>query len=633
MTSAGPGHPDGASRIEQYALIGDTQTAALVADNGSIDWLCVPRFDSGACFAALLGDRGNGHWSIAPVAGSRAARRRYVDGTLVLETEFDTAEGSVRITDCMPVRDRSIDIVRIVEGLSGRVPMDVSLVVRFDYGSVVPWVRNVDGSIRMIAGPHALRLISDVPVEGADMRHHADFTVSAGQKVQFTLTAFPSFEDAPKPIDPRRSVASTTRWWKKWSAGGTYVGEWHDAVQRSAITLKALTYAPSGGIVAAPTTSLPEWPGGVRNWDYRYCWLRDATFTLFALMSAGFLDEAVAWREWLLRTVAGDPAGLQIMYGALGERRLTEYELPWLAGYEDSAPVRVGNAAHEQYQLDVYGEVLDALHQTRRCGIEEEPEAWAVQRAVLDFLEGGWREPDEGIWEVRGPRRDFTHSKVMAWVAFDRAVKAIEEYGLEGPVERWRACRDEVHEEVCEKGFDADRNTFTQYYGSQSLDASTLMIPLVGFLPGTDPRVAGTVDAIQRELLHDGFVARYASEDGIDGLPPGEGVFLPCSFWLADNLCMLGRLDEARELFERLLGLANDVGLLAEEYEPESKRLVGNFPQAFTHVSLLNTACNLSQTTGPARHRTNGAAALRKLPPRPRRASKPKPTGRRRRFR
>jgi GH15 family glucan-1,4-alpha-glucosidase len=634
MTSAGPVRPDGASRVEQYALIGDTQTAALVADNGSIDWLCVPRFDSGACFAALVGDRGNGHWSIAPVAGSRAARRRYVDGTLVLETEFDTAEGSVRITDCMPVRDRSIDIVRIVEGLSGRVPMDLSLVVRFDYGSIVPWVRNLDGSVRMIAGPHALRLVSDVPVEGADMRHRADFVVSAGQKVHFTLTAFPSFQDPPKPIDPRRSVASTARWWKKWSAGGTYVGEWKDAVQRSAITLKALTYAPSGGIVAAPTTSLPEWPGGVRNWDYRYCWLRDATFTLFALMSAGFLDEAVAWREWLLRTVAGDPAGLQIMYGALGERRLTEYELPWLPGYEASAPVRVGNAAHEQYQLDVYGEVLDALHQTRRCGIEEEPEAWAVQRAVLDFLEGGWREPDEGIWEVRGPRRDFTHSKVMAWVAFDRAVKAVEEYGLDGPADRWRACRDEVHKEVCEKGFDADRNTFTQYYGSQSLDASTLMIPLVGFLPGHDPRVAGTVDAIQRELLHDGFVARYPSEDGVDGLPPGEGVFLACSFWLADNLCMLGRGDEARELFERLLGLANDVGLLAEEYEPQSKRLVGNFPQAFTHVSLLNTACNLSQTAGPARHRNErGAPTFPKMPKRPRRASKPRPTGRRRRFR
>ena len=622
-----------ASRIEQYAMIGDTQTAALVADNGSIDWLCAPRFDSAACFAALLGDHRNGYWSITPAAGGRAARRRYIDGTLVLETEFDTAEGSVRITDCMPVRDRTVDIVRVVEGLSGRVPMEVSLVVRFDYGSVVPWVRNVDGAVRMIAGPHGLRLISDIPLQGADMRHKADFVVSAGEKVQFTLSGFPSYEAPPKVLDPHRSVASTVRWWQKWSKRSTYDGEWADQVLRSAITLKGLTYAPSGGIVAAPTTSLPEWPGGVRNWDYRYCWLRDATFTLFALMSAGFLDEAVAWREWLLRTVAGDPAGLQIMYGALGERRLSEYELPWLPGYEGSSPVRVGNAAHEQYQLDVYGEVLDALHQTRRTGIAEDPDAWAVQTAILDFLEGGWRDPDEGIWEVRGPRRDFTHSKVMAWVAFDRAVKAVEEFGFEGPVDRWRACRDEVHKEVCEKGFDADRNTFTQYYGSTSLDASTLMIPLVGFLPGDDPRVAGTVDAIQSELVHDGFVARYPSEDGVDGLPPGEGVFLACSFWLADNLCLLGRREEGRELFERLLGLANDVGLLAEEYDIARKRLVGNFPQAFTHVSLVNTACNLSMTASPARHRYElPTSPLKRLPKSSRRVRRPKPTGRAKRW-
>jgi GH15 family glucan-1,4-alpha-glucosidase len=505
--------------------------------------------------------------------------------------------------------------------------------VRFDYGSVVPWVRNVDGALRMIAGPHALRLVSDVPLQGADMRHRGDFVVSAGEKVNFTLCGFPSHTDPPKVIDPHRSVQRTIRWWQDWSKAQTYEGDWSESVLRSAITLKGLTYAPSGGIVAAPTTSLPEWPGGVRNWDYRYCWLRDATFTLFALMSAGFLEEAVAWREWLLRTVAGDPAGLQIMYGPLGERRLTEYELPWLAGYEASAPVRVGNAAHEQYQLDVYGEVLDALHQTRCTGIPEDPDAWAVQREILDFLEGGWRDPDEGIWEVRGPRRDFTHSKVMAWVAFDRAVKAVERFGLDGPVDRWRACRDEVHKEVCEQGFDAERNTFTQYYGSPSLDASTLMIPLVGFLPGDDPRVAGTVDAIQRELLHDGFVARYPSEEGVDGLPPGEGVFLACSFWLADNLCMLGRLDEARALFERLLGLANDVGLLAEEYDPHEKRLLGNFPQAFTHVSLVNTACNLSMTTGPARHRysANGTVALPSMPKSAGRARTPTPTGRRRR--
>jgi GH15 family glucan-1,4-alpha-glucosidase len=591
------------SRIEQYALIGDTHTAALVADDGSIDWLCVPRFDSGACFAALLGDKRNGHWTIAPSAGGRAARRRYRDGTLVLETEFDTADGTVRIVDCMPIRDRSVDVVRIVEGVSGAVPMTVSLVVRFDYGYVVPWVRKVDGSVRMIAGPDALRLNTTIPLEGAEMRHRAEFTVRAGQKVPFTLTSYPSFEPPPKVIDPERAVRRTTKWWEHWSRSSDYKTEWHEEVLRSAITLKALTYAPTGGIVAAPTTSLPEWPGGVRNWDYRYCWLRDATFTLYALMNAGFVQEAAAWRDWLVRTVAGDPAHLQIMYGARGERRLTEYELDWLAGYESSVPVRIGNAAHQQYQLDVYGEVLDAMHQTRRAGIRENHDTWAVQRAILDFLESGWRDPDEGIWEVRGPRRDFTHSKVMAWVAFDRAVKGIEQFGLDGPVERWKQCRDDVHREVCAKGYDADRNTFTQYYGSKSLDASTLMIPLVGFLPASDPRVGGTVDAIQRELLSDGFVMRYPSEDGVDGLPAGEGVFLPCSFWLADNLTLLGRTAEARELFERLLGVANDVGLLAEEYDPTSKRLLGNFPQAFTHVSLVNTACNLRTATSPARHR------------------------------
>ena len=597
------------SRIEQYALIGDTQTAALVADDGSIDWLCVPRFDSGACFAALLGDNRNGHWTIAPAAGGRATRRRYRADTLVLETEWDTPEGTVRVIDCMPIRDHCVDVVRIVEGVSGAVPMTVSLVVRFDYGSVVPWVRNIDGTVRMVAGPNALCLSSTIELEGADLRHQADFTVRAGDKVPFTLTWFPSYERQPKLRDPHRAIERTTRWWQHWAGQSTYRAEWRDEVLRSAITLKALTFAPSGGIVAAPTTSLPEWPGGVRNWDYRFCWLRDATFTLYSLMSAGFVQEATDWREWLLRTVAGDPAHLQIMYGARGERRLMEYELPWLDGYEGSKPVRVGNAAHQQYQLDVYGEVLDALHQTRRAGVEEDPDAWSVQRAILDFLESGWRDPDEGIWEVRGPRRDFTHSKVMAWVAFDRAVKGVEEFGLEGPVDRWKACRDEVHREVCAKGYDADRNTFTQYYGSKALDASALMMPLVGFLAPTDPRIAGTVDAIQRELLSDGFVMRYQSEDSVDGLPPGEGVFLACSFWLADNLSVLGRTDEARTLFERLLGLANDVGLLAEEYDPAAKRMVGNFPQAFTHVSLVNTACNIALAESPARHRGESSSA------------------------
>jgi GH15 family glucan-1,4-alpha-glucosidase len=412
-------------------------------------------------------------------------------------------------------------------------------------------------------------------------------------------------------IDAASAVARTTAWWQQWSARSTYKGEWSDLVQRSLVTLKALTYAPTGGIVAAPTTSLPEWPGSVRNWDYRFCWLRDATFTLYSLMTAGYVKEAVDWRDWLLRAVAGDPSQLQIMYGAAGERRLAEYEVDWLAGYEKSTPVRVGNAASTQFQLDVYGEVFDALHQTREMEVQEDENAWSLQRAILEFLERAWKDPDEGIWEVRGGRRDFTHSKVMAWVAFDRAVKAVEQFGLEGDVEKWRACRDEVHREVCERGFDADRNTFTQSYGSSALDASTLMVPLVGFLPPDDPRVVGTVTAIQRELIVDGFVVRYATEGGVDGLPPGEGAFLPCSFWLADNLSMIGRAEDGRALFERLVALGNDVGLFAEEYDPTSKRMLGNFPQAFTHVSLVNTACNVAQVASPARHRSTGEQARR----------------------
>jgi GH15 family glucan-1,4-alpha-glucosidase len=595
------------SRIEQYALIGDTQTAALVADDGSIDWLCVPRFDSDACFAALLGNERHGRWLIGPAAGGRAARRRYRDGTLVLETEFDTPEGTVRVTDCMPIRDRSIDVVRVVEGVSGAVPMKLELWVRFDYGAVVPWVRSLDHGVFMIAGPNALRLTSPLKVEGRDMRHEADFVVRAGDKVPFVLTWFPSYHKEPPPaVDPLRSLGRTTAWWQDWSGRSTYDGDWSDRVQRSVITLKALTYAPTGGIVAAPTTSLPEWPGSVRNWDYRFCWLRDATFTLYSLMMAGYVKEAVEWRDWLLRAVAGDPSHLQIMYGPAGERRLTEYEVDWLPGYEGSAPVRVGNAASEQFQLDVYGEVFDSLHQTRHMQMAEDPNAWALQQAILEFLESAWRDPDEGIWEVRGGRRDFTHSKVMAWVAFDRAVRAVEQFGLDGPVDRWRAAAADVHREVCEQGYDADRNTFTQYYGSQELDASTLMIPLVGFLSPGDPRVAGTVAAVERDLVVDGFVLRYDSQEGVDGLPPGEGVFLPCSFWLADNLCLGGRHADGVALFEKLVGLANDVGLLSEEYDPQSKRLLGNFPQAFTHVSLVNTASNLSRAMQPAMHRSAG---------------------------
>ena len=508
-------------RIEQYALVGDTETAALVADDGSIDWLCVPRFDSGACFAALLGDDTHGHWHLGPAAGGRCTRRAYRDGTLVLETEWDTPEGTVRIVDCMPVRDQTVDLVRVVEGVRGRVPMTMELIVRFDYGGVLPWVRAVDGSIRIVAGPDALRLATPVHVEGRDFRHVAGFTVSEGEQIPFVLTGFPSYQDPPRLVDAIAAVERTTAFWHEWSAKSTYDGDRADLVQRSLITLKALTYAPTGGIVAAPTTSLPERIGGVRNWDYRYCWLRDATFTIYSLMSAGYTEEACSFRDWLLRAVAGDPAHLQIMYGPAGERRLGEYELDWLPGYAGSVPVRVGNAAHQQYQLDVYGEVVDSLHQSRQMGIEADPNAWAVQLAILDFLESGWQDTDEGIWEVRGGRRDFVHSKVMAWVAFDRAVKTVEEFGLDGPLDRWRACRDDIHGEVCTRGFDPERNSFTQYYGSPGLDASTLMIPLVGFLPTSDPRVAGTVDAVQRELMTDGFVLRYQSNDERRRAPRG----------------------------------------------------------------------------------------------------------------
>jgi GH15 family glucan-1,4-alpha-glucosidase len=601
------------SRIEQYAMIGDTQTAALIGDDGSVDWMCAPRFDSGACFAALLGDENHGRWLIAPAAGGGAARRRYRDGTLVLETEFDTPEGSVRITDFMPIRDKTVDIVRIVEGLHGHVPMQMHMTIRFDYGSIIPWVRNIRGALVAIAGPDALVLRTPIETKGVGHSTVAEFTIRRGQRVPFTLAWYPSNEDVPRQINATWALTRTTSWWHEWSKKWTYDGDWPEAVQRSVITLKALTYAPTGGIVAAPTTSLPEWIGSVRNWDYRYCWLRDATFTLLALIHAGYEEEAKAWRGWLLRAVAGEPSDLQIMYGAAGERRLTEWEIPWLPGYEGSSPVRIGNAASEQYQLDVYGEIADALYQSRRSAVAEREEpAWDLSVALLDFLEGGWRQPDDGIWEVRGPRQHFTHSKVMAWVAFDRAVRAIQEYG--GPDEqseaaKWSAIRDEIHAEVCAKAYDADRNTFVQSYGSSSLDAALLLMPLVGFLPATDERMQGTVRAIQSNLTTDGFVVRYSTDEKVDGLPPGEGVFLPCTFWLADNLALMGRIDEARALFERLLELANDVGLLSEEYDPVAKRQLGNFPQAFTHVSLVNSACNLSSLgseadkPGPARSR------------------------------
>jgi GH15 family glucan-1,4-alpha-glucosidase len=590
-------------RIEDYGLVGDTHTAALIGRDGSVDWLCFPRFDSAACFAALLGEERHGRWLLAPASGVRRVSRRYRPGTLVLETEFESEDGTVRIVDCMPPRQKHPNLVRVVEGVAGRVPMRMQLVARFEYGSIVPWVTRRGGLLSAIAGPDALTLRSPIETRGEDLTTVAEFAVTAGESVPFVLTWHLSYERAPRAIDPHGALAETDAWWREWSGRCSYEGEWREAVERSLIVLKALTYAPTGGIVAAATTSLPEQLGGVRNWDYRYCWLRDATFALYALMTAGYTAEARSWRDWLVRAVAGDPRQMQIMYGVAGERRLTEFELPWLPGYEASTPVRVGNGAAEQYQLDVYGELMDSLHQARGAGIPANPAAWHVQRVLLDFLESGWREPDDGIWEVRGRRRHFTHSKVMAWVALDRAVKAVERFGLSGPVERWRSLREEIHAEVCREGYDAERKTFTQYYGSSELDASLLMIPLVGFLPPSDPRVTGTVEAVQRELLHDGFVRRYSTRTDVDGLPVGEAAFLVCTLWLADNLALLGRSGEARRLFERVLDLRNDLGLLSEEYDPAVRRLVGNFPQALSHVGLVNTAHNLATTRGPAERR------------------------------
>ncbi|MFF2527059.1 glycoside hydrolase family 15 protein [Streptomyces liangshanensis] len=581
-------------RIEDYALIGDLQTAALVGRNGSIDWLCLPRFDSAACFAALLGDEDNGHWRIAPKDAGDSTRRSYVGDTLVLETVWETRTGTVKVTDFMPQRDTAPDIVRIVEGVSGTVEMRSTLRLRFDYGSVVPWMRRSDGHRVAVAGPDSVWLRSEPHVKtwGQHFTTFSSFTVGAGEKVAFVLTWHPSHKERPDLIDPYEALEQSLEDWREWSARCRYEGPHRDAVMRSLITLKALIYAPTGGIIAAPTTSLPEEIGGVRNWDYRYCWLRDSTLVLGALLSAGYLEEAAAWRDWLLRAVAGDPADLQIMYGVGGERRLPETELSWLRGYEGSSPVRTGNEAVEQLQLDVYGEVMDSLHLARAAGLPATSHAWKLQLSLLGFLESRWREPDEGLWEVRGPRRHFTHSKVMAWVAADRAVRTLEDDpSLPGDVARWRAMRDEVHDEVCAKGYDPVRNTFTQSYGSDELDAAALLIPQVGFLPPDDPRVVGTVDAVRDELMHGGFVRRYSTEGPlVDGLPGGEGTFLVCSFWLADALRMTGRREEAEELFARLLDLRNDVGLLSEEYDPVAGRQLGNFPQAFSHIGLVGTA-------------------------------------------
>ena len=584
------------ARIEDYALLGDLETAALVGRNGSIDWLCLPRFDSPACFAALLHDESAGHWRLAPAGAGDATRRGYRDDTLIMDTEWDTKGGSVRVTDFMPPRGEAPDVVRIVEGLSGRVAMRMRLVIRFDYGHVVPWVRRHDSGLIAVAGPDTLWLNTPVSLHGRDMTTVAEFEVSKGEKVPFVLTHTPTHDLGSKRAEAQQALVDTEKYWRDWIGRCTYTGRWESAVRRALITLKALTYRPTGGITAAATTSLPEVIGGERNWDYRYCWLRDATFTLQALLCTGYEKEAKAWRDWLVRAVAGDPSKLQIMYALDGTRRLPELTLDWLSGYHGSSPVRVGNSAAGQFQLDVWGEVLAGLHLARETGLSAKDPAWFMQRKLLDFLESNWQEPDYSLWEIRGDPRQFVHSKAMAWAGVDRAVHAVEAQGLEGPVGKWRALRDEIHADVCAKGYDADRETFTQFYGSRGLDAALLLLPQFGFLDWSDPRIVGTVLAVRRELDNDGLLKRYdeTADGGVDGLPGTEGAFLACAFWLVDALYGIGRHDEARQLFERLLSLRNDVGLLSEEYDTENHRQVGNTPQAFSMVGLVNTARHLS---------------------------------------
>jgi GH15 family glucan-1,4-alpha-glucosidase len=592
-----------AARIEDYAMIGDCRTAALVARNGSIDWLCCPRFDAEACFAALLGTREHGRWLIAPHAEARITRR-YRPNTLVLETHFETDDGAATLVDFMPFRGRHSTIVRLVIGTRGSLRMRAELILRFGYGAIVPWVSRLEtGALRAIAGPDMVIVNTPVHLRGEDMTTVGDFVINRDETIPFVLSYLPSHKPLDEPFDPMRALSDTETFWRDWSAKCRPAGPWTEAVVRSMITLKALTYAPTGGMVAAPTMGLPEQIGGTRNWDYRYCWLRDATLVLIGAMSAGFFEEAQAWREWLLRAVAGSPDQLQIMYGIGGERRLTEWTAPWLPGYENSAPVRVGNAAHSQLQLDVFGEIMDVHHQARRSGLSANESGWAAQLAFLDHLKQIWREPDDGIWEVRGERRQFTHSKVMAWVAFDRAIKSAETFGLEGPLDEWRKLREEISDEVCAKGFDPQLGSFVQSYGANALDASLLMLPAVGFLPVSDPRVKGTVAAIERRLLRNGFVMRYDTGEVDDGLPPGEGAFLACSFWLADVYTLQDRFADAERLFRRLVGLGNDVGLLSEEYDPQAKRFVGNFPQAFSHMALVHSAYNLTRLEKPVEQR------------------------------
>lgn len=603
-------------RIEDYAAIGDGETIALVSRDASVDWLCWPRFDSAACFSALLGNAEHGRWSLAPVDDAQVTRR-YLPDTLILETTFRTAQGEVRITDFMPPRSGSSELVRVVHGVSGRVPMHMDLTIRFDYGSVLPWVtqrRAAAGGaecheLTAIAGPDRVTLRTRAPLRGVDAHTVSQFTMNAGDTLSFVLTYSASHLPPPPDIDVDEALRGTEGFWREWASRCQFQGPWREAVIRSLITLKALIYQPTGGIVAAATTSLPEEIGGERNWDYRFCWLRDATFTLLALMDAGYIEEAGRWRDWLVRALAGAPSQAQIMYGVGGERRLSEWQVDWLPGFAGSRPVRIGNAAYLQTQIDIYGEIADAMHHARRGGLAPADAAWAVQRALTEHVENIWSEKDEGIWEVRGPRRHFTHSKVMAWVAVDRAITAAESFGLEGPVERWRELRQRIHDDVCRHGFNRRMKSFTQSYESTALDASLLMLPLVGFLKPDDPRVRGTVDAIGRELMHDGFILRYHTMYTDDGLRGSEGAFLACSFWYADNLVLLGRRQEAEEMFERLLGCRNDVGLLAEEYDPRARRQLGNFPQAFSHVALVSTAYNLErgEPEKPARQRAEAA--------------------------
>jgi GH15 family glucan-1,4-alpha-glucosidase len=587
-----------ANRIEDYAVIGNCRSMVLVGCDGSIDWMCMPRFDSAACFAALLGGPEHGRWLMAPEKAARSTRQ-YRDTTLILETIFETDDGAVLVCDFMIRRDGTSDVVRIVRGLRGTVPMRTELAVRYEYGSVIPWVnKGEDGRLQLTAGPDRIVLDTTVKLRGEDMKTIGEFAVSEGEEVSFVLTWSLSYKPLPEAVEAAELMKQTEAFWGDWLKPMKPLGEWSPVVTRSLLVLKALQDLDTGGIVAAGTTSLPEWIGGPRNWDYRFCWLRDATLTLFALMGAGALDEAKSWRDWLIRAVAGSPEDIQIMYGVAGERRLTEYEIPWLPGYEKSAPVRIGNAASGQVQLDVYGEVIGALYNARRAGLQPDDNDWALEVALVEHLEKIWQEPDDGIWEMRGGRQHFVHSKVMAWVAFDRAIRSAEEFGLKAPLERWRAVRDTIHAQVCERGFDKARNTFTQSYGGKALDAALLIIPKVRFLEPSDPRVKGTLAAIEKTLLRDGFVLRYDTGVTDDGLPPGEGAFLACSFWLVDNYVLQERYDEAREMYERLLSLRNDVGLLAEEYDPRGKRFLGNFPQAFSHLALINSARNMMMTDG-----------------------------------